>query len=52
LVDALRAGPVDAADVAVACGWPDAPARAADAARALIDDGLAVATADGTLRLA
>ena len=52
LVDALRIGPVAATDVAVACGWPDAPARAADAARALIDDGLVIADAAGTLRLA
>jgi len=42
LVDALRAGSVAEADVARAAGWPDAPERAADAARSLIDDGLAV----------
>ena len=51
LVDRLRLGPVPADDVAVAAGWPDAPARAADAAQSLVDDGLAICDQDGTLRL-
>jgi hypothetical protein len=28
-------------EVAAACGWPDHPERAADAARSLVEDGLA-----------
>ena len=52
LVDSLRRGPVAPDDVARACGWPDAPERADDAARSLIDDGLAVMDAAGALRLA
>jgi A/G-specific adenine glycosylase len=42
LVDALRGGAVAEGDIAHAAGWPDAPDRAADAARSLVDDGLAV----------
>jgi A/G-specific adenine glycosylase len=51
LVDQLRAGPIGADEVARAAGWPDAPERAADAARSLVDDGLAICDPDGTLRL-
>ncbi|MEO7555687.1 MAG: A/G-specific adenine glycosylase, partial [Acidimicrobiales bacterium] len=42
LVAALRAGPVADEAVAATCGWPDQPERAAEAARSLIDDGLAI----------
>jgi A/G-specific adenine glycosylase len=42
LVDALRGGAVAERDIARAAGWPDAPARAADAAQSLVDDGLAI----------
>ncbi|MEY2447617.1 MAG: A/G-specific adenine glycosylase, partial [Acidimicrobiaceae bacterium] len=42
LVTALRSGPVSAASIAVAAGWPDDPARAADAVASLVADGLAV----------
>ncbi len=52
LVDALRSGPVPPDALAGACGWPDAPGRAADAARSLVDDGLAVMDDAGALRLA
>jgi len=52
LVDALRLGPVAPDALAVACGWPDAPARAHEAARSLVDDGLAVIDEAGALRLA
>jgi A/G-specific adenine glycosylase len=41
LVDALRAGPLDRPDLAVAAGWPDDPSRAERAADALVADGLA-----------
>ncbi len=51
LVAALRDGPVAAADVAAAAGWPDDPARAARAAGALVVEGLAVRDGDGLLRL-
>ena len=37
--------------VPAAAGWPDQPARAARAARSLVDDGLAVTEPDGSLRL-
>ena len=52
LVDALRLGPVCPDAIPAACGWPDAPARAHDAARSLVDDGLAVVDDAGALRLA
>jgi A/G-specific adenine glycosylase len=51
LVDALRLGPVPAAAVAAACGWPDDPARAQRIAASLLTDGLAVTTDRGTLTL-
>mgnify|MGYP003939040293 FL=1 len=50
LVDALRLGPVEAADLARVAGWPDDPPRAARIAATLVRDGLAV-EADGTYRL-
>ncbi|MBW3643290.1 MAG: A/G-specific adenine glycosylase [Actinobacteria bacterium] len=50
LVTALRLGPVALADIAVACGWPDDPARGRHVAAALVAEGLAVAD-DGCLRL-
>jgi A/G-specific adenine glycosylase len=51
LVAALRAGPVPAAEVAGAAGWPDDPDRAARVAARLTEEGLAVADADGRLHL-
>jgi A/G-specific adenine glycosylase len=48
LVAALRDGPVAAARLAAATGWPDDPARAARAAAGLVADGLAAWTDDGT----
>ena len=52
LVDALRCGPVDLADVARVMGWIDEPARAARVAQTLVADGLAETTCDGAgLRL-
>jgi A/G-specific adenine glycosylase len=50
LVDALRRGPVAAAGVASATGWPDDPERARRVATSLVVDGLAVQV-DGELRL-
>jgi A/G-specific adenine glycosylase len=50
LLDALRAGPVAQADVAVRCGWPDDPDRAARIADQLIAEGFA-ASSPGWLRL-
>ena len=50
LVDALRRGPLAAADVAVAAGWPSQPERAGRVAAGLVADGLAVQV-DGALRL-
>jgi A/G-specific adenine glycosylase len=41
LVEALRAGPVDAATLAAVMGWPDDPARAARVASTVVADGLA-----------
>jgi A/G-specific adenine glycosylase len=41
LLDALRAGPVAAADVAAACGWPEDAVRAARVGAGLVADGLA-----------
>jgi A/G-specific adenine glycosylase len=51
LVDALRRGPVAAADVALLAGWPDDPARAERVAASLVTDGLAARTASGDLSL-
>jgi A/G-specific adenine glycosylase len=51
LLAALTRGPVAAADVAVAAGWPLEPDRAADAADSLVLDGLAVRTRDGSFSL-
>lgn len=42
LVDALRAGPVEARALAVTMGWPDDPERARRVAEGLVRDGLAV----------
>jgi A/G-specific adenine glycosylase len=50
LVDALRGGPVGAADVASAAGWPDDPDRTRRVVTGLVADGLAVRHGDG-LRL-
>ncbi|MGH9282103.1 MAG: A/G-specific adenine glycosylase [Acidimicrobiales bacterium] len=50
LVDALRRGPVVAADLAAVMGWPDDPARAQRVAAGLVADGLARA-GEGELRL-
>jgi A/G-specific adenine glycosylase len=50
LVDALRLGPVVAAEIPAACGWPDDPDRAARIAASLVTDGLAVST-EGSLAL-
>ena len=46
LVAALVAGPVAAAGLATACGWPDDPARASAIAARLVADGLATWTDD------
>jgi A/G-specific adenine glycosylase len=51
LVDAMRAAPVAAGDVAEAAGWPDDPVRAHRVAEGLVDEGLAVRDASGGLRL-
>jgi hypothetical protein len=50
LVDALRAGPVTAAALPAACGWPDDPDRAQRVAAGVVADGLAVVDR-GQLRL-
>ena len=42
LVEALRTGPVAAAQLASVMGWPDDPARADRVAATLVADGLAV----------
>lgn len=47
LMDALRAGPIERGDLAVAAGWPDDPERATRVVAALIDDGLAIVDGDG-----
>jgi A/G-specific adenine glycosylase len=47
LVNALRAGPVAAADLAVVMGWPDDAARAERVAATVVRDGLAVRRRDG-----
>ena len=48
LVDALRAGPVPAAALPRATGWPEDPARATRVAATLVADGLATWSDDGT----
>jgi len=50
LVAALRRAPVPFDRLAETTGWPDTPDRAADVARHLVADGLAVVD-DGVLRL-
>lgn len=50
LVDALRLGPVDAAQVAATVGWDD-PERVARVAATLVADGLAVVDETGAYRL-
>lgn len=44
LVDALRAGPVDEADLAEVMGWPEDGERARRVASSLLTDGLAACT--------
>ena len=51
LVDALRAAPVRAADLAAVMGWPDDAARAERVASTLLADGLAVRSSNGTYSL-
>lgn len=51
LVDALRGGPVRRSELATAAGWPGDPERAERVAATLVDDGLAVVDAVGTLHL-
>ncbi|MEY2407267.1 MAG: A/G-specific adenine glycosylase, partial [Acidimicrobiaceae bacterium] len=51
LLDRLRAGPVQAGDVAVAAGWPDEPDRAHIALAALVSDGMVIVSRDGTAHL-
>ena len=45
-MDALRRGPVAAAEVPAAAGWPDDHGRAARVAAGLVADGLAVLDGD------
>jgi A/G-specific adenine glycosylase len=52
LVAALRAGPVPAAALPAAMGWPDDRPRAERVARTLVADGLVEVDDDGTHRLA
>lgn len=51
LLDALRVGPVAAADLAVTVGWPDDSERAARVAASLVADGLACVGQHGTHHL-
>jgi A/G-specific adenine glycosylase len=51
LLDALRAGSVPAARLAVSTGWPDDPVRARRVADALVVEGMAVRDPSGTLHL-
>ncbi|HWJ98081.1 MAG TPA: A/G-specific adenine glycosylase [Acidimicrobiales bacterium] len=51
LVDALRVGPVPAADLAAVMGWPDDPARATRVAATVVADHLATVDHDGTHHL-
>ncbi len=48
LVDAVRAGPVAAPELAVAMGWPDDPARARRVAATVVADRLAHVDHEGT----
>ena len=51
LVEALRTGPVPAAELALTMGWSDDPERAARVAATLVADGLAVEAEDGNWHL-
>jgi A/G-specific adenine glycosylase len=51
IIDRLRTGPLGAASVAGAAGWPDQPDRVERVVARLIDEGLVVRDFDGTLRL-
>ena len=51
LVDALRRGPVSAAALASAAGWPDDPGRAERVVASLVADGLARVDANGWFHL-
>jgi A/G-specific adenine glycosylase len=51
LVDALRAGPVPARQLAATCGWPDDAERARRVADSLVADGLARRRPGGVLTL-
>lgn len=46
LLEALRAGPVQLCDVALAAGWPGDPERAARVVAGLVTDGLACSDGD------
>jgi A/G-specific adenine glycosylase len=52
LVARLADGPIAARDIAAAAGWANEPDRAAQAANALVADGLAELRDDGSLALA
>ncbi len=51
LIDALRSGPLERADLAEAAGWAHDPERAARVAAALVAEGLAVIGPGSTMRL-
>jgi A/G-specific adenine glycosylase len=51
LVDALRAGPVAASELARVMGWPDDRGRAARVAATVVADHLATVDESGTYRL-
>ncbi|MGH9007568.1 MAG: hypothetical protein ACRDV6_07640 [Acidimicrobiales bacterium] len=51
MLDALRRGPVQPADLAASAGWTGQPDRAGRAAEDLVADGLAEWAASGALRL-
>jgi len=51
LVAALRAGPLDAGEVAATAGWPQDPQRAFRVVEGLVADGLVLVDDVGTLRL-
>jgi A/G-specific adenine glycosylase len=51
LVDALRIGPVRAADLAMVMGWPDDPERATRVAATVVADHLATVDPSGTHHL-
>lgn len=52
LVDALRVGAVQPAELAAAMGWPDDPERASRVAATLVADGIAAVAPDGSYSLA